>query len=960
MNDGNRTKAQLLSELKQLRSRIGKIEKADSHYNLAEDEKACILNLSTDLICIAGMDGYFKYVNPAWQKLLGYSAKELLSRPFLDFIHPDDHNKNDSEVEKLAEGKITLDFENRYIHKNGSIRLISWIAAPMQGKYMMYCIGRDITPCNEMDKKLHINERRLAALMKNLPGMAYRCLNKPGWPMLFVSQGSIKLTGYTPDELTSKTKVLYGEIIHPDDREKVWQKVQQAVQNKKPFEMEYGITAKNGEERWVWERGQAVNINGDMPVLEGFISDITAIKMASQELRKSEALKNSIIESSHDCIKLLDTAGNLLFINKSGRELLKIDDMKSYLNCSWVDFWKDKDRNAALKAVKSAAKGGIGKFQGYCPTAKKTPKWWDIIITPIKDSNGKVENLLAVSRDITERRQAEEALRESELRFKQISENAQELIWEVDNNGLYTYISPVIKDLLGYEAEEVIGIKYFYDFFDPENKEEKKQAALGMFARKEDFRNFINSNIHKDGRKIILSTSGIPILDMENNPIGYRGVDIDITERIRAEELLKSSEKNYRELIDGMNETVWVISYNGDLIDVNKTAVEVLGYSKEELFSIGLYGIDSSMKKEDIQALAKAMSSDKVQIFETSHKTKDGITFPVEIYSSLVTYQGEKAILSIARNITGRKQAELEIINKEKELRLVTESSLDTIFTMTKTGTFLYISPAVKDLIGYEPKEIIGTSLTKYVPKKELTRCFQILKDVFINKKIVQNFETYVKHRDGRLIPVDISGQLIKREDRWIAQGTIRNITERKQAEQALLENETKYRTLVTKSPDGIFIADLKGNFLSVNQAMCENLKYTKKEFLSMKLSKIILQQYVPLHQKRLQAIINGESKQEAAAYEVKAKDGRVRFIEVLSAPYYKDENIIGFQGIARDITERNLAEAAIKTQLEELQRWHKAMLRREDRILGLKREVNEVLGKTGQPPRYLTVESEK
>lgn len=110
-----------------------------------EEERDRILNMSYDLICIAGTDGYFKYVNPAWEKTLGYSKEELLSKPFLDFIHPDDHQKNDEEVAKLSSGKQTYDFENRYIHKDGSIRIISWRATPLPEKGLMYCIGRDIT-----------------------------------------------------------------------------------------------------------------------------------------------------------------------------------------------------------------------------------------------------------------------------------------------------------------------------------------------------------------------------------------------------------------------------------------------------------------------------------------------------------------------------------------------------------------------------------------------------------------------------------------------------------------------------------------------------------------------------------------------------------------------------------------------------------------------------------------------
>ena len=170
-----------------------------------------------------------------------------------------------------------------------------------------------------------------------------------------------------------------------------------------------------------------------------------------------------------------------------------------------------------------------------------------------------------------------------------------------------------------------------------------------------------------DGRRlpILKSVKRVQIRDQEKLLECF----VDITTQKQSEEALRESEKQYRELIDGMNETVWVIDFNGDLIDVNNTAVEFSGYSKEELLTMGLYGIDSSLKKDDIKALANSMPSDKIQIFETSHTTKDGRTFPVEVYSSIVTYQGKQAILSIARNITKRRRMEEALRESEQRYR---------------------------------------------------------------------------------------------------------------------------------------------------------------------------------------------------------------------------------------------------------------------------------------------------
>ena len=141
-------------------------------------------------------------------------------------------------------------------------------------------------------------------------------------------------------------------------------------------------------------------------------------------------------------------------------------------------------------------------------------------------------------------KQAQDSLRKSEERFKQIAENAGDWIWEVNAEGLYTYSSPVVEKILGYKPEELVGKKCFYDFFAPDVKEELKKAAFGAFAKGQSVKGLVNPNVHKNGSIVILETNGSPIVNDKGKLCGYRGAYRDITERTKAEQSLEKLNKD--------------------------------------------------------------------------------------------------------------------------------------------------------------------------------------------------------------------------------------------------------------------------------------------------------------------------------------------------------------------------------------------------------------------------------
>ncbi len=172
----------------------------------------------------------------------------------------------------------------------------------------------DITDRKQAEENLRESERQMRTLMGNLPGMAYRCRNVPSWTMEFVSDGCRQVTGYEPEKVMNDTVVAYGDVIHPDDRDMVWKTVQQAVDAGERFELEYRIITKQGEERWVWERGTCVSSGEEPAILEGFISDITARKKAEQRYR-------SVVENAHDAIYLIHPEEGFQYVNPAFEDL---------------------------------------------------------------------------------------------------------------------------------------------------------------------------------------------------------------------------------------------------------------------------------------------------------------------------------------------------------------------------------------------------------------------------------------------------------------------------------------------------------------------------------------------------------------------------------------------------------------------------------------------------------------
>ena len=246
-----------------------------------------------DGILIANARGQHIYANRHAAEQLGYSVDELLKTELKDLADPEAYQILKQRLSDQISGlPVPSTFETVIRRKDGTSfhAEITGFKTNWEGQECDLVIFRDITSQERILNDLQQSKRELSTLMANLPGMVYSCVNDPEWTMVFISEGSIELTGYLPDELIESSTVSYNDIIHNEDRQCVWAIIQEALEEHTTYDISYRITTKSGSVKHVWERGQGIfETDGHLHHLEGFITDITERKLADAELKIKNA-----------------------------------------------------------------------------------------------------------------------------------------------------------------------------------------------------------------------------------------------------------------------------------------------------------------------------------------------------------------------------------------------------------------------------------------------------------------------------------------------------------------------------------------------------------------------------------------------------------------------------------------------------------------------------------------------
>ncbi len=670
MTDRNRTKEQLIEEIRELRLQLARAKKTavnrqrdEKKLKASENKYRALFDNATDAIYL--IDSATQKIidcNPRASALIGYRTKELKTMTLAD-LHPTEEQDVVFQIfNKLAEAGSLSGISN--IHqrkKDGTLMPVEINAAILEidNKTCYLALIRDITLHRQAVSDLKKSEEKYRALFKHMfIGCALHRIivdkhNTPiDYEFLEINDSFERLTGL------KRAKVIGKKITD----------IVPGIRKEKPDLISiYGDVALKGEAAKFEVQFKPFNkwysISAYSPMKGYFVAlfdDVTLRKYWEEKISQSELKYRRFFENAYDSVFIIDPDSHrILDINQNAAKRLGYT-REELLQMKIDDLDPPSDAGQSGHVTELQEKSDV-IFEHVHRRKDGTLMQVEISSRLIRYGENRV--IESFVRDITKRKKAEETLQESEKRFRDISENAMEWIWEVDVTGHYTYVNRAVEKILGYRPEEVLK-KHFYDLFHPDDREELKRAAFEVFTSKKPFRQFINRNIHKNGDDVWLSTSGIPLLDSSGNLLGYRGADIDITAIKKGEESLRESEIKARAISDSSLDAIVMMDARGVISYFNDSAEAIFGYRREEIIGRNLHDVLVSKKsrREYYSRLPEFEKTGQCIVigkrFDLKATKKDGTEFPIELSISAFKSKGQWHAVGTVKDITARKKME--------------------------------------------------------------------------------------------------------------------------------------------------------------------------------------------------------------------------------------------------------------------------------------------------------------
>jgi PAS domain S-box-containing protein len=483
----------------------------------------------------------------------------------------------------------------------------------------------------------------------------------------YTSPSIERILGYNPDELIGRASI---EGVHPDDLEMVAKGFEEAIQ--RPGTPVVTVCRwKHKDGTWRVLEGTGVN-HLDDPVIEGFIlniHDITEHKQAEEELH----FIGSIAGQVSDSIIVTDTNYKIAYINEAAEELFGYS--REELAGKSPDILNAETAAEQIQEDIYRTVSSGGTWFGTMLNRRKDGSTFvnECKVSPLLDKEGRIVSYIGIQRDVTEQRRTQRTLEESQLRFTQIVENIQDVLWVggPGRDGGIQYLSPAFEQVWGIRPEKIYeDTQIVWDSIHSEDREEfahifDKHISEGSPYEAE------YRIARPDGSIRWIATRGFPVKDETGNVCQEVGIAHDITDRKQAEQQLRESEEKFKHLAEQSPNMIF-INKKDNVVYANKQCEEVMGYQREEFYSpdFDFLTLIAPESKELLKAsYSRHMMGKDVAPYEYALVTKNGERLEAIITTKLIEYEGENAILGIVTDITERKRTELELQRSHEELR---------------------------------------------------------------------------------------------------------------------------------------------------------------------------------------------------------------------------------------------------------------------------------------------------
>lgn len=525
--------------------------------------------------------------------------------------------------------------------------------------------------------------------------------------------------------------------------------------------------------------------------------------------------------------------------------------------------------------------------------------------------------IFGVIQDITRQKQAEEALVQSEAKYRMLTENMSDVIWSSSPTLELDYASPSIKALLGYEPEELFG-KLFFDFLTTESRERMQPVLAGRLGFAKSHKSLPRFSyevemIRKDSSRVWVEIVSNAVTDSEGNLLGFQGLARDVTERKEVEEALKESEILYRTLFECALESIIIIDMEGEatgrIISANPVAAKIHGYPLDEFTTLRLADLETEDSAQGLENRIKAVLSGELLRNQINHRRKDGTVFPIEISANLIEIRGHKYCIGIDRDISERKMAEDALRQSESKFRSYVESSPVGILETDSEGRLLSANNACSSISGYPNQALLQMGIFDFIPLDSLSENLAHFQRLILSGDV--SADVQVMTAGGDTIWESVHAVKLP-DNRFLF--FVMDITDRKKAEEELTRAKDETLQLINRMTNGFVIFesvfDGEGKFVTYRHLFTND---AFESITGLKLENI--------RGKTIHEVCPG-TEQEWIDYcgEV-ATTGKPRSFELYHAPseklfycnvYRPWESTDRFCMILEDVTERRRAQAEI------------------------------------------------